>query len=160
MRIEQRLADLGLVLPPEMRPPAGMRIPFGWVRIRGNRAFVSGHSAQEDDGGLAGPFGKVPTQVSLEAAQASARGAALAVLGSLRRALGDLDRVTAWLMVNGLVNAEAGYTQTTSVVNGFSDLILELYGAVAGHHARTAIGAATLPGNVPVVVSAEVEIDG
>jgi hypothetical protein len=64
MKIEQRLAELGLVLPPEMRAPAGMRVPFAWVRVRGTRVFVSGHSAQTDDGAPAGPFGKVPGQVS------------------------------------------------------------------------------------------------
>lgn len=67
------------------------------------------------------------------------------MLASLRRSLGDLDRVTAWLMVNGMINADPGYPQTTNVMNGFSELILDLYGSEAGEHARTAIGVATVP---------------
>jgi hypothetical protein len=89
-----------------------------------------------------GPFGKVPSEVSMAAAQQSARATALAVLGSLQRALGDLDQVAAWLMVYGMVNADPGYPQTTNVINGFSDLILELYGPEAGEHARMAVGMA------------------
>jgi hypothetical protein len=102
-------------------------------------------------------FGKVPTEVPLEAAQQAARLAALSMLGSLKRVLGDLDRVTAWLMVHGMVNAEPGYGQTTNAINGFSDLILELYGPEVGQHARVAVGLAALPLNSAVVVAAEVE---
>lgn len=80
------------------------------------------------------------------------------MLGSLKQALGDLDRVTAWLMVHGMINAEPGYGQTTGVINGFSDLIVELYGEDVGRHARTAIGVAALPLNLCVVIAAEVEI--
>jgi enamine deaminase RidA (YjgF/YER057c/UK114 family) len=158
VRIEQRLDELGLVLPEAAKLPPGIRVSFSWVRVRGNRAFVSGHGALTPDGSPAGPFGKVPSEVSLEEAQASARDTGLSVLGSLKRALGDLDRVTAWLMVHGMVNAEPGYGQTTNVINGFSDLIVDLYGEEAGQHARTAIGVATLPLNLSVVIAAEVEI--
>jgi hypothetical protein len=79
------------------------------------------------------------------------------MLGSLKRALADLDRVTAWLMAYGMVNADPGYPETTNVANGFSDLILELYGD-AGHHARMAVGMATLPLNYCFLVGAEVEV--
>ena len=94
----------------------------------------------------------------MEAAQQAAGRTALSILGSLKRALGDLDRVTAWLMVYGMVNADPGYPQTTNVMNGFSELILDLYGSDAGEHARTAIGVATVPLNLPLVISAEVEV--
>jgi hypothetical protein len=120
--------------------------------------LVSGHGALAPDGTPLGPFGKVPSEVSLEAAQQSARATALSVLGSLQRALGDLDRVTAWLMVYGMVNADSGYPQTTNVINGFSDLIVELYGQQAGEHARIAVGMAALPLNVCVTIAAEVQI--
>ena len=83
--------------------------------------------------------------MSLEQAQDWTRLATLAILSSLKASLGDLDRVTAWLMVNGFINAEPGYSQTTGVMNPLSDLILELYGTEAGAHARTAIGVATSP---------------
>jgi enamine deaminase RidA (YjgF/YER057c/UK114 family) len=158
MKIEQRLAELGLQLPPPAVTPPGIKLSFAWVRLAGSRAFVSGHGALAPDGTLAGPFGKVPSEVSLEAAQQSARATALSVLGSLQRALGDLDRVTAWLMVQGMVNADPGYPQTTNVINGFSDLILELYGQEAGEHARTAVGMTALPLNACVIIAAEVQI--
>jgi enamine deaminase RidA (YjgF/YER057c/UK114 family) len=158
MEVERRLNAMGLKLPVPMKLPPGLKIPFAWVRVRGSRAFVSGHGALHADGSPAGPFGKVPTEVSLEQAQESTRLATLAVLSSLKARLGDLDRVTAWLMVNGFVNAVPGYPQTTAVMNPLSDLIVDLYGMEAGAHARTAIGVATVPLNLPVVIAAEVEI--
>ena len=158
MRVEQRLENLGLVLPREARLPPGVEIPFQWVRVRGDRAFVSGHGALTAEGVPAGPFGKVPSEVSLPQAQESARLATLGILASLRRALGDLDRVTAWLLVNGFVNADPGYESTTLVMNPFSELIVSLFGRAVGDHARTAIGVSTVPLNLPVVIAAEVEI--
>jgi enamine deaminase RidA (YjgF/YER057c/UK114 family) len=158
MDVERRLNELGLTLPAPAALPAGLEIPFAWVRVRGNRAFVSGHGALAAAGSPAGPFGKVPGDVTLQEAQHSARLATLAVLASLKTALGDLDRVSAWLMVNGYVNAEPGYPHTTAVMNPFSELIIDLYGTDTGSHARTAIGVTTVPLNLPVVISAEVEI--
>ena len=80
------------------------------------------------------------------------------MLASLKRAIGDLDRITAWLMVYGMVNADPGYAQTTNAINSFSELILELYGPEVGEHARIAVGMATLPFNNAVTIAAEVEI--
>ncbi|MDQ4090603.1 MAG: RidA family protein [Actinomycetota bacterium] len=157
-RIEERITALGLQLPPEPKVPVGIAVPFQWVRVRGQRAFVSGHGALTAEGAPSGPFGRVPTEVALEDAQASARAAALAMLASLQRAVGDLDRVTGWLTVSGFVNAEPGYPQTTLVLNPVSELLLDLFGDEAGGHARTAPGVTALPLNLPVVVSAEVEI--
>jgi enamine deaminase RidA (YjgF/YER057c/UK114 family) len=91
-------------------------------------------------------------------AYAAAQLTALGILGDLKRALGDLDRVTAWLRVFGMVNAAPGFNQTPAVINGCSDLILELYGPEAGVHARSAIGVAELPFDIPVEIEAEVEI--
>jgi enamine deaminase RidA (YjgF/YER057c/UK114 family) len=158
VQIETKLEELGLVLPEVPKIPLGIQISFAWTRVRGNRVYVAGHAALNADGSPAGPFGKVPSEVSLEAAQQAARGTALAVLGSLKRELGDLDRVTAWLMVYGMVNADPGYAQTTNVINGFSDLILELYGSEIGKHARIAVGMAALPLNNAVTIAAELEI--
>ncbi|MGH9917326.1 MAG: RidA family protein, partial [Nitrososphaerales archaeon] len=140
MDVERRLDELGLTLPAGAVLPAGVEIHFAWVRVRGDRAFVSGHGALAPDGSPAGPFGKVPGDLTLEEAQHSARLATLAVLASLKTVLGDLDRVSAWLMVNGYVNAEPGYPHTTAVMNSCSELIIDLYGTDAGSHARTAIG--------------------
>jgi hypothetical protein len=156
--VEARLAGRGLVMPPEPKLPPGVTIPFQWARVRGRRAFLSGHGALSPDGAPLGPFGSVPSEVSLEQAQASACSALLSMLASLRRAIGDLDNVAAWLTVNGFVNADPGYTQTTLVMNPVSELLLELYGPDSGSHARIAPGVAGLPFNLPVVIAAEVEI--
>jgi enamine deaminase RidA (YjgF/YER057c/UK114 family) len=157
MQIEAKLQALGLVLPQAPKLPPGLKISFAWARMHGNRLYLAGHGPLAPDGSPLGPFGKVPTEVSLEAAQEAARSTALSMLASLKREIGDLDRVTAWLMVSGMVNAEPGYGQTTNVINGFSDLILELYGPDIGQHARTAVGVAALPLNNAVIIAAEVE---
>ena len=154
--IEAKLRALGLVLPAAPKTPPEIKISFAWTRICGNRLYLAGHGPLAPDGSPLGPFGKVPTEVSLEAAQEAARTTALTMLASLKRALGDLDRVTAWLMVYGMVNAEPGYGQTTNVINGFSDLILELYGPDIGLHARTAVGVTALPLNNAVIIAAEI----
>jgi len=158
MHIEAKLKALGLTLPELFTPPAGTYLPFSWVRVRGNRAYISGHTAQNPDGSLAQPLGKVGAEVSLDEAYQSARLIALAMLGSLKRELGDLDRVTAWLRVHGMVNSAPGFTRQPAVINGFSDLIIELYGKEAGQHARSAVGMAELPFGIPVEIEAEVEI--
>ena len=156
VRIEQRIADLGLQLPAPPRMPQGVATTFSWIRIVGNRVLVSGHGPQALDGSPAGPFGRVPDFVTLEQAQASARLAALSVISSIRQAVGDLDRVAEWVSVSGFVQAEPGYGQTTSVLNAFSETVIEIFGDTAGQHARTAIGAAALPLNLPVIVAAEI----
>ena len=160
MKIETRLEELGLTLPEPLVLPPGARLPFPWVRVWGKRAFISGHGAQRSDGSLAGPFGKVGAEVSAEQAYEAARMAALSILSSLKRQLGDLDRVTAWLRVFGMVNSAPNFTGQPAVINGFSDLILAVYGEEAGTHARSAVGMASLPFNIPVEIEAEVEIDG
>jgi enamine deaminase RidA (YjgF/YER057c/UK114 family) len=160
MLIEKKLAELGLVLPERMRLPPGVELPFPWVRVHGNRVFVSGHAPLHADGSLAGPFGKVGDEVTQEQAYEAARTTALSVLASLRRELGDLDRVTAWLRVFGMVNAAPGFTSSPAVINGFSDLVLQLWGPDAGRHARSAVGLAELPFHIPVEIEAEVAIDG
>jgi enamine deaminase RidA (YjgF/YER057c/UK114 family) len=158
MQIEARLDKLELKLPPPIVSPPGVRLPFAFVRVRGNRAFVSGHGPQNPDGSLAAPRGKLGENVSVEEGYRAARLTALAILGSLQRELGDLDRVQAWLRVFGMVASAPGFDQQPAVINGFSDLILELYGSEAGQHARSAVGMAELPFNIPVEIEAEVEI--
>lgn len=156
--IESRLQELGLALPPPLVLPAGVTLPFPWVRVHGNRAFVSGHGPQNPDGTLAGPFGKVGLDLSVEEAQLSARRVALSVLGSLQRTLGDLDRVACWLRILGMVNSAPGFDRQPAVINGFTELIVELWGPERGQHARSAVGMAGLPMNIPVEVEGEVEI--
>ena len=158
MDVEERLERAGLALPPPMQVPAGVEIPFAWARATGARAVLSGHGALSDEGSPAGPFGKVPNTVTLGDAQRSAVSAGLAILASLRREIGDLGRVDHWVVINGFVNAYPGYSQTTAVLNPLSELILDLWGPDAGRHARTAIGVAALPLDLPVVISAEVAL--
>lgn len=159
MRIEAKLRSLGLTLPEPFKAPPGMNLPFAWVRVRGNRAYVSGHVPLDPDGSLAEPLGRVGAEVSAAEGYRAARLVALAHLASLKRALGDLDRITAWLRVFAMVNAAPGFTQTPLVTNGYSELILELYGPDIGLHARSSMGM-IIPLNAPVNCEAEVEIDG
>ena len=158
-RIAQRLATSGLVLPPPVTPPPGVVLPFQFVRVIGRRALVSGHGPLNADGTIAAPLGKLGREVTVEQGYAAARLTALAMLGSLQRALGDLDRITAWTRVFGMVASAPGFDKQPTVINGFSDLILELFGPDIGAHARSAVGMAELPFNIPVEIEGEVEFD-
>jgi enamine deaminase RidA (YjgF/YER057c/UK114 family) len=157
-KIEQRLQALGLALPPAMTPPQGMALPFRFVHVVGDRALVSGHGPLAADGTLAQPLGKVGRELTREQGYAAARLTGLAILGSLQRALGDLDRIRAWVRFFGMVNSAPGFNRQPDVINGFSDLILELFGAEVGAHARSAVGMAELPLDIPVEIEAEVLI--
>ena len=159
-RIEERLRTLGLTLPPPPRPPQGVFLPFEFVRISGRRALISGHGPQNPDGSFAEPLGKLGRDVTLEQGYLATRLTALSILGSLHRALGDLDRIAAWVRVFGMVNSAPGFNQQPSVINGFSDLILELFGPDSGAHSRSAVGMAELPFNIPVEIEGEVELLG
>jgi len=157
-QIEARLAKLGLTLPPAVKPPSGVVLPFRFVRVIGHRALISGHSPQAADGSIAGPFGKVGRELTVEQGYAAARLTALSMLGGLQRELGDLDRVAQWVRVFGMVNSAPGFDKQPAVINGFSDLILELWGGEAGAHARSAVGMAELPFGIPVEIEGEVAI--
>jgi enamine deaminase RidA (YjgF/YER057c/UK114 family) len=158
--IESRLAALGLILPPAFAPPPGMVLPFVHVRLIGNRAVISGHGPQSPEGPLAKPIGKVGAELTLEQGYIAARLTALSMLGSLKRALGELDRISHWVRIFGMVNSAPGFVQQPAVINGFSDLILQLWGPEAGSHARSAVGVAELPFGIPVEIEAEVAISG
>lgn len=160
MTIERRLAELGLALPAPTRSPPGARLPFAWVHVAGNRAVVSGHGPTTSDGSLAHPLGKVGAEVTVEEGYAAARLTALAVLASLKQAIGDLDRIERWVRVFGMVNSAPGFDRQPAVINGFSELILELWGPQRGAHARSAVGMAELPFDIPVEIEAEVELKG
>jgi enamine deaminase RidA (YjgF/YER057c/UK114 family) len=156
--IEAKLATLGLTLPPPLAPPRGVVLPFPWVHVVGQRALISGHGPQDADGSLAHPLGKVGAELTIEQGYHAAKLTALGILGSLKRALGDLDRVRAWGRVFGMVNSAPGFARQPLVINGFSDLIVELYGPTRGAHARSAVGMAELPFGIPVEIEGEVEI--
>jgi enamine deaminase RidA (YjgF/YER057c/UK114 family) len=158
MTIDERVEELGLILPEAFRSPTGPAYPFSWVRVRGNRAYISGHLPLQPDGTLAEPRGKVGESVSIERGAAAARLVGLAMLGSLKRELGQLERIAAWLRVLGMVNVAPGTTQVAAVINGFSELIVEVFGKKRGNHSRSAVGMAELPFGVPVEIEAELEI--
>ena len=159
MSIEARIRALHLVLPAPLQLPPHVRLPFSAVRVHGNRAFISGHGPLDASGTLAGPFGKVGAEVSIDQAVIAARLTLLAMLADLQTALGSLDRVRAWLRVFGMVNSAPDFHEMPHVINGASDLILEIFGPVIGAHARSAIGVAGLPWNIPVEIEAEVEFE-
>ncbi len=155
---EARLRTLGLQLPAPAVVPDHVHLPFSFVNIRGERAMISGHPKQAADGSIAGPYGKVGTDLSTADAQAAARDIGLSVLANLRAELGSLDRVTGWLRVFGMVNSSDGYTDQHLVINGFSDLILDVFGPSVGRHSRSAVGVAGLPMNFAIEIEAEVAI--
>ncbi len=120
--------------------------------------MVSGHGPQEPDGSLARPLGKVGAELTADQGYHAARLTALGILGSLERAIGDLDQITGWTRVFGMVNAAPGFVGLPGVINGFSDLIIEVFGAEVGAHSRSAVGLAELPFSIPVEIECEVEI--
>ncbi len=124
--IEEKLNMLGLTLPPKLQLPPTVRTPPTWIRIHRDIAYISGHGPQNPDGSVAGPFGKVKeeehedlavAEISIEQAYHSAKLSGLSILGSLKRGLGKLDKVTAWLQVRVMVNTVAGFTKTTYVAD-------------------------------------------
>jgi enamine deaminase RidA (YjgF/YER057c/UK114 family) len=155
---EERIAELGYVLPEPLKLPPGVALPFPWVRVVGSRAIISGHGPTNSDGSLAMPLGKVGGEVSEEQAYVAARLTGLAILGSLKRELGSLERVACWSRVFGMVNSAPGFNRQPAVINGFTDLIISVFGAERGAHARSAVGLSELPFGIPVEIEGEVEL--
>ena len=156
-RIEDRIAELGIELPAPFAPPPGIEFSFDLITVSGGLAYISGHGPA--DGTELLVAGKVGTDVSLEEAARAARLTGLSMIASLKRELGELDRVSRWVKALGLVNCAPGFNLTPPVINGFSDLIIEIWGE-PGRHARSAIGAAELPFDMSVEVEAIVEVTG
>ena len=157
-RIDERIGELGLVLPEPLKVPAGVKVALVPVRVLGRRVLVSGHGPQEADGSVARPLGQVGTEVTVEQAVEAARKVALAMLGSIQRAIGDLDRIDCWARVFGMVNSAPGFTGQTAVINGFSEQIVEIFGEERGLATRSAVGMAALPFGIPVEVEAELQL--
>jgi enamine deaminase RidA (YjgF/YER057c/UK114 family) len=155
-QIENKLSQLGLTLPRVFAAPAGVEFKFSLVRVTGGIAYVSGHGPF--DGSEVLMKGKVGADVTPEQGYEAARLTGLSVLASLKQELAELDRVASWVKALGLVNCAPGFSATPGVINGFSDLILELWGPAGGRHARSAIGVAELPFDIPVEVEAIVEV--
>ena len=156
--IEARLASLGHSIHAPLQLPPGVVLPFPWVRVVGTRAIISGHGPTNADGSLAPPLGKVGAEVTLEQAYTAARLTGLSILGSLHRELGSLDRIACWTRIFGMVNSAPGFTRQPAVINGFTDLIVSVFGPERGAHARSAVGLAELPFRIPVEIEGEVEL--
>ncbi len=146
------------MLPAPLQMPSGAVLPFPWVRVLGSRAIISGHGPLNADGSFARPLGKVGADVTPEQAKAAARLTGLAMLASLKRELGDLDRIAGWVRVFGMVNSAPGFKAQPAVINGFTELIVEVFGPVVGAHARSAVGMAELPFDFPVEIEGEVQL--
>lgn len=149
---EARLAALGLTLP---QPMQTANLPFRLIRIEGHHAYLAGHVPLAADGTMAKPLGKVGAEVTAEQGYAAARQVALGFLATIRQAVGSLDEVAGWLKLFGMVNAAPGFNNLPAVINGASELILDVFGPDAGAHARSAVGMAELPFSVPVEIEAE-----
>lgn len=155
MSIDERFADLGLILP---KPMQTANLPFQLSRLDGQILYLSGHVPTEADGLVAKPLGKVGAEVTPEQAYEAARKVALGLFATIHQVVGSLDRVEAWLKVFGMVNCAPGFNAIPPVINGASDLILEVFGADVGAHTRSAVGMAELPFGVPVEIEAQVKI--
>jgi len=158
MTPDEKIQELNLILPEPIKLPPNVEMQFSWVCVSGNRVFISGHIALNADGSVSEVTGKVGGEVTVEQGYESARQTGLAILSSLKRELGTLNKITAWLRVFGMVNVEPGFVKTPLVINGFSDLILDVFGKEVGDHSRSAVGMAELPFGAPVEIEAEVEI--
>lgn len=152
MAAEQNLARLNLPLPPPPKPVANY-LPAVQV---GNLVYVSGHGPLRADGTQI--RGQVGAELDLDQGKEAARVVGLGVLSTLRNTLGSLDRVRRLVKVLGMVNAAPGFTDHPQVINGFSDLMVEVFGDT-GRAARSAVGMGSLPMNIAVEVEAIFEID-
>jgi enamine deaminase RidA (YjgF/YER057c/UK114 family) len=143
---EQRLRELGIELPP---PPAPVAVYVPTVRVD-NLLYVSGMGPRTSGGYAA--QGKVGRDVTLEEAAKAARVVGLNVLSAVRDALGSLDKVVRLVRVHGMVNAVPDFGEQPRVINGFSELMVEVFGEEAGKGARAAVGMGSLPFNIPVEI--------
>jgi enamine deaminase RidA (YjgF/YER057c/UK114 family) len=150
--IEERLAELGIVLPPVF-PPAGNYV--GCVRS-GNLVHVGGHGPTD---GTRTIRGKVGDTVDLDQAREAARMTALSMLATLDAELGGLDSVRRIVKVFGMVNVAPGFNRTPTVLDGCSDLLVSIFGEERGRHTRSAVGMAELPFDIAVEIEMIVEVD-
>lgn len=152
MDLESRLTELGLSLPPVPKP-AGIYRP---VVVLNHLAYVSGHGPLQSDGTYI--CGRVGADLTLDHGRAAARQVGLTILASLQNSLGSLNRVKRLVKSLGMVNAATDFTEHPQVINGYSELMVELLGPDAGVGARSAVGMGSLPGNIAVEIEAIFEL--
>lgn len=151
-KFDQRLRDLGIELPPQASPVA-VYVP---AVVTGNLLFTAGHIPRTSGGELV--VGRIGDELTLEQGVEAARLVGLQILSTVRESLGTLDRISRLVKVVGMVNCVPGFTRQPQVVNGFSELMIEVFGDQAGKAARSAVGMGSLPLNVPVEIEAIFEI--
>jgi enamine deaminase RidA (YjgF/YER057c/UK114 family) len=152
MRVEARLKELGLELPPTPRPAANY---VGAVQT-GNLLFVSGHGPTQD--GKITYLGKLGKDLSIEEGYAAARLVALNCLATAKSVLGELDRIKRVVKILGMVNCTADFGDHPKVINGASDLLVHLFGE-PGRHARSAVGMQALPFGIAVEIEMIFEVE-
>ena len=145
---EQRLLQLGIKLP---APPSPVAVYVPAVRA-GEMLYASGHGPLREDGTPI--VGKVGGELTLDEGYEAARRVGISMLSTVRNTLGSLDRVARLVKVLGMVNCTPEFTQQPQVINGFSELMVEVFGQQAGKGARSAVGMASLPGNIAVEIDA------
>ncbi len=153
MSAEAQLAQLGLTLPPAPKPVATYTTAVQYSDL----LYLSGHGPLNPDGSM--HTGRLGENLSVEQGQAAARQTGLAILATLRDRLGSLDKIKKLIKVLGLVNSTDGFHDQPRVMNGFSDLMVEVFGEEIGKGARSAIGTNTLPGGIAVEIEAIFQID-
>lgn len=151
MQAEARLKEMGIKLPPAVTPVANY-VPA--VRS-GNLVFLSGHGPFKEDGSLI--TGKVGSELTVEQGYEAARRVAVGLMGSLKAEIGDLEKVKRVVKLLGLVNCTSDFTDPPKIINGASDLLVEVFGA-RGKHARSAVGTNALPMNIAVEIEMIVEV--
>ena len=149
---EEKLAELGIALPVVMAPVANY-VPA--VRV-GHLVFIAGHGPVRADGSFV--TGRVGDDLTVEDGYAAARLTALQLLAALKAEIGSLDKVVRIVRLFGMVNAPAGFGQQPEVINGASDLLVEIFGPEKGKHARAAVGMGSLPRNIAVEIEMVVEV--
>jgi enamine deaminase RidA (YjgF/YER057c/UK114 family) len=152
MRVEAKLNELGLQLPPPPRPAAN----YVGAVLTGNLLFISGHGPMK--GGEIAYSGKVGKDLSVEQGYEAARLVALNCLASAKATLGDLDRIRRVVKLLGMVNCTEDFGDQPKVMNGASDLLVQLFGE-AGRHARSAVGMQALPFGIAVEIEMILEVD-
>ena len=152
MQVEQRIAQLGLEVPAPP-PPVGNYVAGV---VTGNLLFMSGCGPRRSDGAY--PKGKVGAELSIDEGYATARLVGLNMLANIRSVLGSLDRIERVVKTLGMVNCTPDFTEMPKVVNGFSDLFVEVLGEERGRGARSAVGMTALPSQIPVEVEMVLEI--
>ena len=153
MDVEARLQELGIELP---NPPAPVANYVRSVKT-GSLVFLAGHGPLKEEGGYI--TGKVGQDLTVEQGYDAARRTGIALLASLKSEIGDLNKVSRIVKVMGMVNATPDFTEHPQVINGFSDLMVEIFGEERGKHARAAVGMNSLPIGIAVEIEMVVEVE-